>query len=191
MKKNIFLAISVLFFYTLSLCAQNDTIWYDANWQNTKKENAQFYRAQVIKKDNGYWFVDSYISDAKQMEGLSLKKDEEVYQGVVKWYHENGNIFQVVNYDNGVLNGKRQVYYESGKLKSEGNYKQGKREGAWKELHENGKTKETGTYENGQKEGVWKTYYPNGKLKEEGKYVFDKKVDVWKTNYYDGNVENQ
>ena len=190
MKISIFLTSVFFYLISLTLFSQNETVWYDANWNETTKDNASFYRNDIVKKGNGYWFTDYYMSGAKQMEGLSLKKEEEFYDGKVKWYHENGNAFQVVNYSKGILNGKRQVFYENGKLESESMYKNGKRHGSWKELYEDGKTKETGSYENGQKEGTWKTYYENGKLKTEGKYVFDKKVDVWKTNYYDGSLEN-
>ncbi len=191
MKNIISLILVILLAIPLTLSAQNDTIWYDSNWKKTTKNNANFYRSNVIKKGDSFWFVDYYISGSKQMEGLSLDKEKEVYQGEIKWYHENGKIFQNVNYKDGILNGKRQVYFENGKLKSEESYTQGKKNGKWKAWFDNGSIKETGFFENGQKEGVWKSYYLNGKLKNEGKYVFDRKVDIWKTNYYDGTVENQ
>lgn len=190
MKNTIYFAIATLFFFTISAYAQKDTIWFDTNWKKTTKNSASFYRADVVKKGNKFWVVDYYLSGSKQMEGLSLKEDAEVYDGVITWYHENGNKFQIVNYSDGILQGKRQVYFENGKLKNEATYTNGKMNGKWKELYENGNLKETGSYEEGQKEGTWKTYYTNGKLKNQGKYVFDKKVDVWKTNYYDGTVEN-
>jgi len=167
MKKFVLSTLIILYVFTFNLSAQKDTIWYDSNWKKTAKSNASYYRSEVLKKGDFYWFVDYYISGSKQMEGLSLDKDKEVYQGVIKWYHENG------------------------KLKSEEDYKEGKKDGKWKELFENGNVKETGSYENGQKEGIWKSYYTNGKLKHEGKYVFDRKVDIWKTNYYDGTLENE
>ncbi len=191
MKNLIYFTIAFLFIFNLPVFAQTDTIWFDTNWKTTSKNNASFYRAGMTKKGNKFWVVDYYISGSKQMEGLSLKSDKEIYDGIIKWYHENGNIFQIVNYKEGVLNGKRQVYFENGKLKNETTYVDGKMNGKWKEIYENGKLKESGFYENGEKEGSWKTFYTNGKLKEEGNYVFDRKVDVWKTNYYDGTIEDE
>lgn len=189
MKKAI-LFLSVFFYLsTLSVFAQMDTIWFDSNWKKTTKNNASYYRCHCVKKANGYWFTDHYISGAIQMEGLSLEKGNEVFQGPVKWYFENGNVFQVVNYKNGVLFGDRRVYFENGKLKSETAYKNGKKDGLWKSYFESGQLEETGNYERGEKEGLWKIYCENGKLKEEGKYVFDRKVDVWKTFYYDGTAQ--
>jgi antitoxin component YwqK of YwqJK toxin-antitoxin module len=186
MKKAVLFTFAVIYLSSLSLFAQMDTIWFDSNWKKTSKNKASYYRCHCVKKANGYWFTDYYISGAKQMEGLSLEKGNEVFQGPVKWYFENGNVFQIVTYKNGVLFGSRKVYNENGKLKSETIYKNGKMDGPWKEYYENGKLHVTGAYEKGEKEGVWKTYCENGKLKEEGKYVFDRKVDVWKTYYYDG-----
>ncbi len=191
MKNSIHFTIPLLFIFTFSAFAQIDTVWYDTNWKKTVKNNASFYRAHIEKKDNGFWIVDNYVSGSKQMEGLSLNKDKEVYDGLVKWFHENGNTFQIVNYKGGILNGKRLVYFEDGKLKSETNYKDGKMDGQWKEFYENGNLKEVGTFENGQKEGAWETFYDSGKTKDQGRYVFDRKVDIWKTNYYDGTLENE
>ncbi len=187
-KKSLFTAV-ILCFFTLTSFAQKDTIWFDSNWKETAKSKASYYRCHCVQKENGYWFTDHYISGAIQMEGLSIEKNAEVYQGVVKWYYENGNVFQIINYKNGILFGDRKVYFENGKLKSETTYKNGKIDGAWKEFYETGISFETGFYEKGEKEGHWKTFYTNGKLKEEGNYVFDRKVDIWKTYYYDGTTQ--
>ncbi len=189
MKKISFFISIALCFFILTSYAQKDTIWYDINWKETSKSKANYFRCHCIQKDNGYWFTDYYISGAKQMEGLSLEENSEVYHGVVKWYYENGNVFQQVNYKNGILFGDRKVYFENGKLKNETAYKNGKMDGGWKEYFENGKMKENGSYEKGEKEGLWKIYYENGKIKEEGEYVFDRKVDVWKVHYHDGTME--
>jgi antitoxin component YwqK of YwqJK toxin-antitoxin module len=190
MKNSLHFSLAFLLIFAFSSYAQNDTIWYDTNWKKTTKNNASFYRGSIEKKGKGFWVVDHYISGSKQMEGILLEEGTESYDGVIKWYHENGNVFQIVNYQDGILNGKRQVYHENGKLKSETTYGKGKMNGKWKELYENGNLKETGEYEEGQKEGSWKTFYTDGKLKEQGNYVFDRKVDIWITNYYDGTIEN-
>lgn len=189
MKYKFYLTSVVMCIFIFSTYAQVDTIWFDTNWKKTVKNNASFYRANVQKKANGFWIVDYYMSGSKQMEGISKQEDYEIFDGVVRWYHENGNLFQIVNYDEGILNGNRKVFYKNGKLKNETNYKKDKIEGKWKEFYENSKLKESGEYKDGQKEGYWKTYYKNGKVQSEGKYVFDKKVDTWKVHYYDGTLQ--
>jgi antitoxin component YwqK of YwqJK toxin-antitoxin module len=190
MKKSLYLSIALLCYFSLSSYAQNDTIWFDSNWVTTNKNNAAFFRTESAKKGKGYWFEDYYISGVKQMEGLSLKKDTEVYDGTIRWYYENGKPFQMVNYNDGVLNGKRQIFFENGKLKSESFYKDGKFEGKYKLYYDNGKLNEEGDYKNNLKTGFWKIYYPNGKMEMEGTYKDGRKINTWKTFYYDGSSQN-
>ncbi len=180
------LSFLFIFIFSTTLFAQNDTIWYDANWNIAEKNQASYFRPQPDKKNNGYWWVDYYLSGAKQMEALSLNKDQEQFEGQVTWYHENGNIMQIVNYKNNSLYGLRKNYHEIGPLKSQYTYLDGKIEGEWVEYYENAKLSESGLYENGERKGPWKEYYRDGKLKGEGKYLNDKKVGVWQMYYYDG-----
>jgi len=46
-------------------------------------------------------------------------------------------------------------FYDNGQLKSRENYKDGEREGLWEEFYENGQTQSIGVYERGQKVGEW------------------------------------
>jgi len=162
MKKQFATLAFGLIFITSLTFSQNKNIWFNANWQKTTKDKATFYRKPPQKKGKGYWFQDFYISGKIQMEGLSLKKDIEFYDGLVIWYYENGTIFQKVNYFNGYLYGKRLIYYKNGKLKQSLFYKRGRK----------------------NKQG--KEFYPDGRLKAQGNYHDDKKVGVWKHFYYDG-----
>ena len=185
--KNLYqLTFLLIFIFSTSSFAQNDTIWYDANWNKAQKKQASYFRPQPVEKNNGYWWVDYYISGAKQMEALSLNKDQEQFEGQVTWYYENGNIMQIVNYKNNSLYGLRKNYHESGPLKSQYSYIDGKIEGERVEYYDNAKLSESGFYENGERNGLWNEYFRDGKLKGEGKYLNDKKVGVWNMYYYDG-----
>lgn len=186
MKNLSTLSYLLLLLFSTSLLAQKDTIWFDANWNKTDKRSASYFRPAPVKKNNGYLLKDYFLSGAKQMEAVSLSKDEEKFEGLVTWYYENGNIMQTVNYKNNVVHGLRKNYHESGPLKSQYSYKDGKIDGEWVEYHENAKLSESGNYKNGERNGPWKEYHKNGKLKGEGKYANDKKVGVWKMYYYDG-----
>jgi len=190
MKNYLYYSIVLLCLFTLSSYAQKDTIWFDSNWKKTTKDNAAFYRTESSKKGNGYWFEDYYVSGVKQMEGISMYKDKEVFDGTVKWYYENGKPLQVVNFKNGKLNGKRQIFFENGKLKSESFYKNGNKEGKYKLYYDNGRLNKEGNFKNNLETGLWKIYYPNGKMKSEGTYQDGKKVNIWKTYYYDGTNQN-
>lgn len=191
MKNSIILLCIVCFLLSSTILAQKDTIWYDSNWKVADKKSADYYRPKVKKKGNLYLQVDYYLSGAKQMEAYAHSETDPDYEGEVKWYFENGKLFQLVHYKNGILDGNRKIYYESGQLKTNSNYKNGKLNGKWESYYSNGKMEAQGKYEDNQREGNWKTYYDDGKLESEGKYVFDKKVEVWKTNYYDGTSDNE
>lgn len=191
MKNLTTLSFLLLLIFSTSLLAQKDTIWYDANWNKTDKKSASYYRPDPVKKDNGYLWIDYYLSGVKQMEAISSSLEEETFDGEVIWFYENGNVMQTVNYKNNVLDGLRKNYHESGPLKSQYSYKNGQIEGEWVEYYENARLSESGQYKNGERNGDWKEYYSNGKLKGEGKYANDKKVNIWKMYYYDGIDENE
>ncbi len=148
MNKLLVFSFSLLFILSIHLQAQNDTLWFDSNWKETTKKDASFFRPQIKKKGNGFWIADFYINGQKQMEGLSKHPKNEMYEGQVVWYFEKGNVFQVVHYKEGILNGSRKVYFKSGSIESEAAYKDGKLNGKWKEYYEGGNIKETGSGKN-------------------------------------------
>ncbi|TYQ00447.1 MORN repeat protein [Tenacibaculum adriaticum] len=157
------LLIAMFFgFLSTSLIAQEIT-WFDINWQITTKDKGEYYRPKPKKVENGYWLTDYYKSGQKQMEGFSTIDSpfKEEFDGLVTYYHPNGNIFHQVNYKNGKLDGFRKIYYESGELKEEGQYTESKREGVWKTYYKNGKIESRGKYRDGEKVGIWKTFYKN------------------------------
>lgn len=162
MKNSTFYLLLFVGFLTLSVSAQ-DTTWFDANWQVTTKDNAEYYRPTPQKKGNGYWIVDYYKNGKIQMEGYSSSAVplEEEFDGLVTYYHDNGKPFHEANYKNGKLEGVRKVYYESGELKEQGRYKDGKRDGIWKTFYKSGKIESKGKYQDGEKVGIWKTFYKN------------------------------
>jgi antitoxin component YwqK of YwqJK toxin-antitoxin module len=189
MKNYIFtLLIGFLIFSTSTALSQapKDTIWYDANWNASTKNQASYFRPEPAKKDKGYWWVDYYMSGAKQMEALSLHENDEFFDGLVTWYYENGNVMQTVNYKDNVLIDERKDYHESGTLKNQYSYTNGLIEGDWVGYYENSKLSESGKYLSGQRNGLWKEYHKNGKLKGEGNYTDGKKTGIWKMYFYEG-----
>lgn len=162
MKTSTLVFLMFVGFFTSTITAQN-TIWLDANWQKTTKDNAVYYRPTPKTKDNGFLIVDYYKNGNVQMEGFSLTNTlhKEKFDGLVNYYHSNGKPFHKAHYKNGVLDGVSKVFYETGDLKEQGKYKDGKRDGVWKVFNKNGKIKTKGKYRDGEKVGVWKTFYKN------------------------------
>ena len=120
-------------FISLSTQAQ-EMVYFDANWNVTTKDNAEYYRSISSKKTKSEWVIDYYISGKKAKEVSAI---------------------------NGKAQGTFSMYYESGELMIDGRYKDGKKDGVWKTYYKNGKIKEKGKYKNDDKVGVWKIFYKN------------------------------
>ncbi len=194
MKKFLFILLSGCISIGTSICsaqAEKDTLWFDANWNASTKNQASYFRPHPTKKATGFVWTDYYLSGAKQMDAISLDETKEIFDGSVSWYFENGNVMQTVNYKKGVLVGERKNYHESGPLKSQYSYKDALISGPWVGYYENAKLSESGNCVKGQRDGIWKEYHKNGKLKGEGKYKAGKKVGTWKMYYYDGKSEDE
>jgi len=175
--------------FTTASFAQLDTIYFDANWNTCTKNQASYFRPPPAVKNSGFWIIDYYATGNKQMEAFSEKAAEDVFDGLVTYYFENGNVQQTVNFKNHQLHGPRKDYYPSGRLKDHSIYVNGQRDGLWVSYHENAQKSETGNYKNDVRHGVWQEYHPNGKLKATGSYKKGKKVGEWTMYYYKGENE--
>ena len=185
---------SCVFFLLFSFSVQGQeiaTLWFDSNWHPSEEEIAVYYRPVPVKKENGFLWVDYYISGVKQMEGVSKSVTEEIFDGEVVWYHENGITAQKVYFSNGELDGLRQIFHENGVLKNERMYVSGSIESLWVEYYDNGQLFEKGNYKDNEREGDWKTYYKDGRLQSEGVYSKGKKVGTWESYFYTGIEEEE
>ena len=96
--------------------------------------------------------------------GGSLKQ-EEIYKlgkliEVSDFYLSDGNVFKNESFDNG--NGELFDYYEDGNIFSIAKYKNGLLNGMYSEYHTNGKISQSGMYKNGEKSGTWNEYNRRG-----------------------------
>jgi antitoxin component YwqK of YwqJK toxin-antitoxin module len=162
MKNSTLLIVMFIGFLSTTVSGQ-DTVWFDENWQETTKENHEYYRPVPKEIKDGFWLVDYHKNGQIQMEGYSTNKNpnEEVFEGLVIYYHPNGKIYHKANYASGKLDGVRKVFHETGELKEQGKYTNGERNGIWKTFYKNGKIETKGKYRNNEKVGVWKTFYKN------------------------------
>jgi len=88
MKKTIL--ILTLIFAT-NLEAQKDTLYFNATWDKTTKQNAEFYRPMPLKKVGGLYQVKNYYSSGNlQMEGYFANVEKEILDGITVWYLKNG-----------------------------------------------------------------------------------------------------
>lgn len=105
--------------------AQSDTTYYDANWSETNKAAAIFYRPEPKQEGDGYRIQDFYLSGAIQMSAISLQSDVDLFDGEVIWYYESGQIEQKGNYQKGSIQGSYIYYDEDGAILADGVYEDG------------------------------------------------------------------
>jgi|TARA_B110000240_G_scaffold174638_1_gene201240 antitoxin component YwqK of YwqJK toxin-antitoxin module len=96
-----------------------------------------------------------------------------------KWFYENGQLRDEINYSNGEEDGLKRIYYENGQLQFEVRFKNGKEDGPIKSYHQNGKIWFEGKYVNGEEDGISKEYNKNGGLirefkNENGVFIYEK-----------------
>lgn len=93
------------------------------------------------------------------------------YHGLCVWYHDNGVIKRVANYEFGKLHGNCYDRLKNGILTKTESYKDGRRHGVCTQYsNETGKIFETITYINGVIYGLCISYYNNGSKRREGFY---------------------
>jgi hypothetical protein len=127
MKKYI-TSLFVLLFVLTRATGQINTQYFDENWKPATKENMVYFRPEPISVNGKYLFKDYYKSGKLQFEGYSLSKTEEKFDGLVKYYSEQGKITGTSVFKNGVLDGPVKTYYENGKLNQDAVYKNGEEE---------------------------------------------------------------
>ena len=115
---------------------------------------------------NGLWYKK--FSDTPFTGKISGKVQayikEGKYEGVFKFYHNNGQLSFKSFFKNGIREGKYISYYE------------------------NGVTLEEGVYHNNLKKGIWYVYYDNGKLSSKEIYVKGKKEGYIEHFNVDGSI---
>ncbi|RAX58240.1 hypothetical protein CCZ01_03985 [Helicobacter monodelphidis] len=123
-------------------------------------------------------FVDSIPVSAT----LCFDMQGNPKNGVIKEYHENGNLAHEVEFKNGKIQGVERAYHTNGKPKGEIPYKNSKRDGVTKIYNEDGNLRAEIPYKDGKKDGVEKWYYENGNLWRETPYK-DGKIEGIKKEY--------
>ncbi len=153
-----FITLLFVFFSTILF---GQTTWYDADWNETKKEKGVFYRPKP-KTFKGSFKINDYYKNGKlKREGIVANPKKNDFDGLVTEYFQNGKTAKKYKYKKGVLNGVCKDFFESGELKERCRYRNGKRDGTFKEYYKSGKIKVKGKYRKNEKVGVWKIYYKN------------------------------
>ena len=76
---------------------------------------------------------------------------DDLVDGILIQYYENGQIKAKIEYHNGLRDGKATFYYSSGQIKAEGKYSNGKKHGKWKFYDKQGNLISTEVWKHGQR----------------------------------------
>ncbi|MFM8243118.1 MAG: toxin-antitoxin system YwqK family antitoxin [Crocinitomicaceae bacterium] len=85
--------------------------------------------SQEVKIENGVKTVYFKGTDKIRFRG-NVNKDS-LWEGKVSAYRENGLLWSVLTYANGIENGVTQVYHPNGKLYYSGEYEKGQKKCVW------------------------------------------------------------
>lgn len=119
------------------------------------------------------------IHDLVQRGGLYYKKFTNTpFDGVLNEGRSQGKIRA------GKMEGKWEFYHDNGQLESIGNYENATREGEWVTRNSNGSLRYKENFKNGVREGQYEAYSEYGSLEEKGNFKKGKKEGNW-TYYYE------
>jgi len=148
--------------------------------------------SEVVKTNRGGFFYMSRVGDGliKEYHDNGQLKSEITYKngkenGPYTWYWDNGNISDQGAYKDGKLDGPIKVYYYTGELQIEGVLKDRQKVGIVRGYYKNGQLKSEGTYRNDERNGPLKSYFKNGKLRSDE--LFKNDVQVGPFQYYHEN----
>ena len=72
------------------------------------------------------YYINGGLQWTGQFSSYNFSTNEGVSEGLIKSYHENGELSSEENYVNDLLEGLNKSYHENGELSSEQNYVNGK-----------------------------------------------------------------
>ncbi len=148
---NKFLTLIFVFTTLFSFSQNMETLYFDANWKTTTKENASFYRIMPLKKLGDLILVeDFYINKKPQFQGYSFQENENNYVGDVIWFDENGFDSSFYQYYNFSAVSNLVYYYPNGKKLRIVQYKNGRKDGETILYHQDGTVLMKGKYESGK-----------------------------------------
>ena len=78
--------------------------------------------------------TDFYLIDGRIIENKTFQNGN----GELMDYYDNGNIFSISSYKNGILDGKYEEYHTNGKIAIRGKYSSSNKKGEWLEFSKRG-----------------------------------------------------
>jgi len=115
--------------------------------------------------------VNSYVNGTPQVVRKMEEKDGQKVPVYEKEYYEDGNILKEGPLVNNQRNGKWKIYYRDGQIRNIVNYDNGVLNDTIIGYNENGTVKFRGIFKEGQKSGTWLIYDENGNFLKNQVYM--------------------
>lgn len=156
----------IIYVFTKEYAKRPDSIKAIPTTNLMTKRNGAWYLKNQAQPYSGP-FIDYYLNGKKQGEGILFNGK---LRGKRLLYHLNGEISDIVNYENGLPHGTEERFYKDGTLMQKGEFKNGNEIGIWEMYHPNGQLKQRTNFVNGKMDGESISYYSTGEVK--GKNVY-------------------
>ena len=134
-----------------------DAIFYNARWQGVATANkAAYYRVLTIDNRGDKMFYDYYITGQLRAEKhyISINRQDDKLtklEGVCRTFYKSGRVESVMQYKNGVANGRALSFFPSGKVGMKLNYRNGVLDGPCYAYNEQGRVEYTTIWRDGSR----------------------------------------
>lgn len=183
---------TIILFYTLLLSsaftwAQQDTTTIFRNPRGYFNDPMRSNWDRKVERNGNEWALSLYDRKKVLQERITFEDAKlEVRKGAYVFY-QNQKVKIEGQYDKGYKHGEWKYYDENGQLLEKVNYSWDKIDGLSEMFWNNGQIARTGRYVVGKRSGVWNSYYKDGKLA--GKEGYDEGGMLKEKTYYDINGE--
>jgi TonB family protein len=156
-----------------------DTMYFDQNWEQTTKSEAQYYRYISIDTSGDFrFFVEDFFGGGQiQMTGTykSIRPDDK--DGHFIYYYEDGGKQMECYYRDNILHGSLREWYPTGQAESFQEFGGGVLDGEFTSWREDGSKKLNARYHGGTKHGNFQSFYPNGQMVRNDYFENDRLVE--------------
>ena len=118
-----------------------------------------------INEDKFKYVEGNFIFRISGVFGYKKNSTSMIDHGILREWHENGELYIEYNMKNGIKNGVCKKWYDNGQIEILYYYSKGKLHGSQKKWHSNGIQRGEWNYQNDILHGISKEWNPDGRVK--------------------------
>ncbi len=105
--------------------------------------------------------------------------DGRPYTGIALYYNKLKKLKAMVEFSEGLPQGRAAVYYNNGKVKEVSFYAKGVKEGVYIRFNRYGQRVVEGFFRNGRMDGEWRLLFPDGSVRYKATYANGVLMEEW------------